>query len=177
MPLDDLVVTRLAEVGERNLDELTDVLIAVVEQGASVGFLPPLTRSDAARYWVDVPGPNVILMIARHEGRIVGTAQLHLASRPNARHRAEVAKVLVDPRMQRRGIGRALMVAVEEAGREAGRTLLVLDTRLGDGSNDLYRSLGYVEAGRIPEYALSANGQMDATVFYYKHLLGERSAL
>jgi ribosomal protein S18 acetylase RimI-like enzyme len=158
------------ELNDREVRELSDLLIAVVDQGASVGFLPPLSRSEANGYWSEVLGPGIVLQVAERDGRIVGTAQLQLALKVNAAHRAEVAKVLVDPRFQRQGIGRAMMLALEERARAEGRSLLVLDTRAGDVSNDLYRALGYVEAGRIPAYARSATGQVDATVYYYKQL-------
>ena len=110
------------------------------------------------------------LLVAKQAGRIVGTVQRHLAAKPNARHRAEVAKLLVHPDVQRRSIGRRLMLAVEQAARREQRSLLVLDTRLGDGSNDLCHALGYSECGRIPGYARSASGRLDTTVLFYKSL-------
>jgi len=64
--------------------------------------------------------------------------QLALATQPNAQHRAEVQKLMVHTRARRQGIGQALMTAVEVIARAAGRTLLVLDTRRGDGSEQLY---------------------------------------
>ena len=68
------------------------------------------------------------------------------------------------------GIGRRLMEAVEAAAREAGRTLLVLDTRQGDVAEGLYARHGYVRAGAIPMYARSADGTLDATVIFYRLL-------
>jgi hypothetical protein len=35
----------------------------------------------------------------------------------------------------------------------------------------LYSSLGWVRAGEIPRYAISANGDIDPSVFYYKLLV------
>ena len=52
--------------------------------------------------------------------RIVGTVQLDLAVPPNQRHRAEVVKILVHPTARRRGIARALMVALEPVARSEG---------------------------------------------------------
>lgn len=153
------------------IEQLAALLIDVVAEGASVGFLPPLDPAEARAYWAGVIRPGNVLLVAEQMGTIVGTAQLELAMRANGRHRAEVNKVLVRPDRRRRGIGRRLMEAVEEAARREGRTLVHLDTREGDGSNDLYRQLGYVEAGRIPSWARSASGALDATVIYYK-LLG-----
>lgn len=79
--------------------------------------------------------------------------------------------MLVHPNAQRQGIGRALMLALEPIARREGRTLLHLDTREGDGSNHLYRSLGYIEAGTIPAYARSRNGELHAIIFYDKRLI------
>ena len=164
-------VRRVTQLSEGEIAQLSELLIAVVASGASVGFLPPLTGEEADAYWTSVLGPGVILLVAEQAGRIVGTAQLHLALRANARHRAEVARVLVHPDHQRQGIGRVLMAEIEAVARANGRTLLVLDTREGDAANAFYRSLGYREAGRIPHYARSANGNLDATVLYYKELV------
>ena len=164
------IIRRIALLAEGELSQLSDLLVAVVDDGASVGFLPPLSYDDTVAYWKSVCESEVILLVAEQDGRIVGTAQLHLAPRANACHRAEVAKVLVHPDCQRQGIGRVLMRDIEAVARATGRTLLVLDTREGDAANDFYRSLGYVEAGRIPRYARSANGTLDATVLYFKEL-------
>jgi ribosomal protein S18 acetylase RimI-like enzyme len=78
---------------------------------------------------------------------------------------------MVAPAFRRRGVGRALMDALEEEARRHNRVLLFLDTRAGDPANDLYLGTGYTEAGRIPQFARSATGDLDDTVLYYK-LLG-----
>jgi ribosomal protein S18 acetylase RimI-like enzyme len=111
------------------------------------------------------------LLVAREDhGGLVGSVQLELALRPNALHRAEVQKVMVLTTARRRGIGRALMVAVEVEARRLGRTTLVLDTREGDPSERLYLGVGYQCAGIIPRYAKSATGVLDGSAFYYKLL-------
>lgn len=164
------IVREVNTLTAAQIEQLTDILIAVVAAGASVGYLPPLERDEARAYWAGAIKPGNILLVAERAGRIVGTAQLELAMRRNGRHRAEVNKVLVHPGCQRQGIGRRLLEALEEIARREGRTMLHLDTREGDGSNDLYRRMGYVEAGTIPNWARSAAGTLDATVFYYKLL-------
>jgi hypothetical protein len=62
------------------------------------------------------------------------------------------------------------MQAIEADARRHGRTTLVLDTRQGDPSETLYRSLGWHFAGAIPRYARSAGGALDPSAFYYKIL-------
>jgi len=164
----EITVREMTELSESHLDELVDILIGVVADGASVGYLPPLDPASARSYWEGVIRPGNILLVAERDGQIVGTGQLELAMRKNGNHRAEVNKVLVHPDNQRQGIGRQIMEALDDIARREGRTLLHLDTREGDGSNDLYSRIGYIEAGRIPDWARSADGTLHTTVFYFK---------
>jgi GNAT superfamily N-acetyltransferase len=150
--------------------QVTALLVAVVDDGASIGFHLPLAHDEAAAYWRGVLGPNRVLLLAEDAGCIVGSAQLALEPRANGRHRAEVAKVMVHPGARRRGLARLLMARLEEVAHREGRTLLILDTRAGDPSNTLYRQLGYVEVGEIPNYVTNEVGELQATVIYYKIL-------
>ena len=163
-------IREVGRIKEHEFALLAEMLIAVVEDGASVGFLPPLSRDEAIAYWREVVKPDVRLLVAERDEMIVGTAQLFLAMKANGAHRAEVGRCSVHPQAQRQGIGRALMLAIEPVARREGRSLLYLDTREGDGSNRLYQSVGYVEAGKIPAFARSRNGELHTTVFYYKQL-------
>ncbi|WP_425609191.1 GNAT family N-acetyltransferase [Ureibacillus aquaedulcis] len=156
---------------EGHIEELSELLVGVVEDGASIGFLPPLLISEAKAYWENAVNPDVILFAAKIDNRIVGSIQLHLSSKQNGTHRAEIAKLMTNTNYRRMGIGRQLMKEAEERAKQEGRTLIVLDTREGDPSNLLYSSLGYREAGKIPYYAKSANDELHATVFYYKVLI------
>jgi ribosomal protein S18 acetylase RimI-like enzyme len=165
--VNDVKIEQLITIGE-NIEELSELLIRVVEDGASIGFLPPLKLTDAAKYWENVLNPEVILFVARINNLIVGSVQLHLCTKQNGTHRAEIAKLMTHPNYRRNGIGRSLMQKAEERAKQEGRALLVLDTREGDPSNHLYTSLDYIQAGRIPNYALSASGELHATIFYYK---------
>jgi acetyltransferase len=164
-----------AEQTTRELRALAALLKDAVDSGASVGFLPPLAESESEAYWrgmvESVRDGSCVLLAAREpDGALVGTAQLLLATRPNGSHRAEVAKVIVHTKARRRGIGRALMLALEAHARRLGRTTLVLDTRRGDASEQLYTSVGYILAGVIPRYARSADGALDPSAFYYRLL-------
>lgn len=154
---------------EKHLIELSELLIMVVEDGASIGFLPPMEKANAENYWESVLSSEVILLVAKLNNQIVGSVQLQLSTKQNGSHRAEIAKLMTDPSYSRNGIGRLLMQRVEEIAKQQDRSLLVLDTREGDPSNHLYTSLGYTQAGRIPNYAQSENGELAATIFYYKY--------
>jgi GNAT superfamily N-acetyltransferase len=161
---------------EPDLDGLGEVLHAVVHGGAGVSFIVPFSFDDARAFWHDKVLPVVHartrrVVVARWGARIVGTVQLDLAVPPNQQHRAEVAKLLVHPSARRRGVARALMMALEAIARSEGRTLLTLDTWTGGGAERLYLSLGYVSAGVIPRYARgSLAPDLKPTTIMYKEL-------
>jgi GNAT superfamily N-acetyltransferase len=163
-----------AAAAERELDALASMLADAVEGGASVGFVTPFSVPDAAAWWrpllTEVAAGRVLVLGAWVEGALVGTVQLHPSAMPNGRFRAEVAKLLVHRSARRKGVGRALMDAVEALARERGRTTLVLDTQTGGDAERLYRALGWTVAGVIPDYSLLSDGTRGATTYMYKLL-------
>lgn len=168
--LHTVVIEQVHQI-EPHLDEMSDMLVQIVDAGASIGFLPPMQKSEAIAYWEKVVQPETILYVAKINNVIAGTIQLHLCMKPNGDHRAEVAKLMVHLDYRRHGIARLLMEQIEQRARQEQRILLVLDTRDGDPSNLLYQSLGYIQAGQIPNYAKSENDGLDATNLYYKNLV------
>ncbi len=77
---------------------------------------------------------------------MVAAGTLDLATPENQPHRAEVQKVIVDPSARRAGLARMLLRELEILAAGAGRSLLTLDTRVGDAGEALYRAEGL--AGR-----------------------------
>jgi ribosomal protein S18 acetylase RimI-like enzyme len=156
------------------IPDLALILADAVAGGASVGFLTPFTPEDAATWWQsierDVVRGDVLVVAARLERRVVGTAQLRLAKLPNARHRAEVAKVLVHRSARRRGIATALMLEIERIARAEDRTLLVLDTIADSEAVHLYTKLGWTRVADIPDYAGLPTGELRPTTIFYRRL-------
>ena len=158
------------------LPQLHELLHDAVESGASVGFLPPLPAAEAQDYWQSViaaiEAGHRVMLVAQDgpTGRVLGTVQLDLATRPNSLLRAEVSKLLVHRQARRQGLARQLLLVLENYARTLGRTTLVLDTRHGDGAELLYQSLGYQFVGAIPAYFINHDGQPHATAVYYKLL-------
>ena len=98
-----------ARQAEARLSELTGLLQACVEAGASVNFVNPFTPGEAEGYWRDkVLGPVAAglrdLFVVARGGRIAGSVQLDRDTPPNGRHRAEITKLLVHPDARRQGL-------------------------------------------------------------------------
>ena len=156
------------------LEGLCTLLIDAVDDGASVGFLAPLARDTARRYWEKVLASlsdGMFVWIAEESGEVVGTVQLSLCGKENGRHRADVQKLLVLRAHRGKGISTALMNAVDDYAAENARTLLVLDTIAGSPAEIVYRRLGWQKVGEIPEYAAMPDGELRATAYYYKRPL------
>jgi GNAT superfamily N-acetyltransferase len=156
-PVKPEIVVLDGAIAETALDQLAAVLVDCVAGGASVSFMSPFSQQDGLRFFRKVAGSvasgDTVLLAAKLDGRIVGTVQLGLDTPPNQPHRADVKKMLVHRSMRGRGIGAALMAAVEEEARRRGRWLLVLDTVPGENGYRLYVRAGWTRSGIIPDSA------------------------
>jgi GNAT superfamily N-acetyltransferase len=168
-------IRSLEKIGDREIEGLSDVLIDCVEGGASVSFMLPMTREKANAFWRSAAesvarGERIVLAAEDAKGAIVGTVQVILVQPENQPHRGDIAKMLVRRRARRQGIGAELLAAAERSARDAGKTLLVLDTASGDAQR-VYERGGWQRCGQIPDYALWPGGGLCATTYYYKSLL------
>jgi GNAT superfamily N-acetyltransferase len=175
MSTSEIAVRRLdAEAARDAVDDLAGVLFDCVDGGASVGFMAPFAREDAAAFFRGVlpeieRGERVLLAAYDADG-LVGTVQMIHAAMPNQPHRGDIAKLLVRRRARGRGVGRLLMERAEEEARAEGKSVLVLDTVTDSAAYRLYERLGWVEVGPVPDYALYPDGRMCETTFFWKRL-------
>lgn len=157
-------------------DELGELLVDAVDGGASVGFLAGLDQEAAARWWrdraADVDAGRTATWIVRAGGRVTGTVSLAYPDKPNARHRAELVKLLVHRQARGRGLGRALLRLAEAEAARAGVTLLLLDTQAGSPAESLYDSAGWTRLGVVPGHAADPAGALRPTAFFHKEIGG-----
>ncbi|WKV70327.1 GNAT family N-acetyltransferase [Streptomyces sp. PCS3-D2] len=173
------VITPLSATGLRtHRDELAALLLAVVRDGSSLGFLDDLDHGAAAAWWDSllpaVEDGSLALWVSRTGagGPVDGTVSWYRESKPNGRHRAELRKLMVHPDSRGRGTARALLAHAEAEAVRAGVLLLFLDTETGSGAEQVYRSAGWAQAGTIPDYAADPEGRLHPTTFFYKRLRG-----
>ncbi len=157
-------------------DQLGEILVEVVADGGSVGFMHPLEPAAARAFWSDAlaaaeRGERIVL--GAWDGRVLaGTVTLLLQLPPNQPHRAEIAKMMTRLSHRGRGVATALVRRAEALAIERGRTLLVLDTAEEEGAAEFYEKLGFQFAGLIPEYALKPHGGLTGTRIYWKRIGG-----
>ena len=163
-----------AAEGKQCVAALAGVLLDCVQGGASVSFMASLTKAEAEAFFEKVvegvQRGERILLAAFIDSQLVGTVQIILATPPNQPHRADVAKLLVLRSARKQGVGARLMERVDEASRQAGKTLLVLDTVTGDSAERLYTRLGWNKVGVIPNYALYPDGRWCDTTIFWKQV-------
>jgi ribosomal protein S18 acetylase RimI-like enzyme len=155
---------------------LSEILIEVVANGGSVSFMHPLERARADAFWdgslaAAARGARVILGAWDGE-TLVGTVTLLLDLPPNQPHRGEIAKMMTRLSHRGRGVATALMIELERIAVARGRTILTLDTATDEGAGGLYRKLGFIYAGTLPEYALKPHGGLTGTDLYWKRIGG-----
>jgi len=166
-------IRRLHSVNDVHIQSLADVLMDCVEGGASVSFMLPFGRADAAKYFekvvASIARDETVLVAAKLDGRIVGSVQLGLDMPPNQPHRGDIKKLLVHRATRNRGIGAMLMARAEVEAKARGRTLLVLDTA-GAEAERLYLRTGWQRGGVVPDYAMWPTGGFCDTTFFWKKL-------
>ncbi|HPY40804.1 MAG TPA: GNAT family N-acetyltransferase [Thiolinea sp.] len=161
-------------LNQQQINELSQVLIACVEAGASVGFMLPLSAAKAAAYWQDVntslqQGERLVFIAESDLGEIIGSVQIVLAQPENQPHRGDLSKMLVHPKARRQGLAASLLTAAEAGAKAHGKTLIVLDTANPEAER-VYERGDWQRCGLIPEYALWPAGGCCATTFFYKKL-------
>lgn len=174
MGVSDAAPLRIVALDARWREPLARILIDTVAGNGSVGFMHPLPMDEALAFWDGAfaaaeRGERLILGALDGE-RLLGSVTLLLAMAPSQPHRAELSKFIVSPEARGRGVGAALLQAVEAQAMARGRSLLVLDTSVVEGASSLYRRHGYREVGVIPGFALKPLGELADTRLFCKQL-------
>ncbi len=169
-------VERLEAFAGTDLNDLCDAAEDAIKAGGGFGWLAAPPRHIMEAYWrgvMLVPGRQVF--VARLDHTICGSAQLSRPPRNNEAQSfaAQLTSNFIAPWARGHGLAKRIVVAVEEAAREAGFAILNLDVRATqEVAIQLYESLGYRRWGTHPEYARVA-GVVVPGHFYYKRLAEE----
>jgi ribosomal protein S18 acetylase RimI-like enzyme len=101
---------------------------------------------------------------------VVGTVSLAYAEKANARHRADLVKLVVLRAQRGQGLGRRLLRIAEDEAEATGVSLLMLDTETDSAAEALYRTGGWERYGIVPDYAADPAGVPRDCSFYYRRV-------
>ncbi|MGW2932228.1 N-acetyltransferase family protein [Streptomyces sp. NPDC001156] len=168
--LDATELTSDPELEARFAESAHRILADLVGRGAALGWVEPPSLLEVAELLDHVVSAaktgDGSLRAAYLDRRLVGLGYWLRYARPTHRPHADLEKIAVDAAAHGRGVGRALTAALIADARWAGIEVLTLDAR-GDNSNALrlYRSLGFTEYGRLPDFVAVGERRYDK-VFY-----------
>ncbi|GGT04284.1 GNAT family N-acetyltransferase [Streptomyces chromofuscus] len=154
------------QLESRFAESAHEILADLVSGGAALGWVEPPSRNEVASLLGDVLAAarsgDAALRAAYLDGRLVGMGYWLRYARPTHRPHADLEKIAVDAATHGRGVGRALTAALIADAREAGIEVLTLDAR-GDNTRalHLYRSLGFTEYGRLPDFVAVGERRYD----------------
>ncbi|MFF8989251.1 GNAT family N-acetyltransferase [Streptomyces sp. NPDC014983] len=154
------------ELEGRFVDSAHRILAELVAAGAALGWVEPPSRDEVA----ELVG-HVVAAVRAGDGALraaclgrepVGWGYWLRHTRPTHRPHADLEKIAVAAAVHGRGVGRALAAALIADARESGIEVLTLDAR-GDNAAalHLYRSLGFTEYGRLPDFVAVGDRRYD----------------
>ena len=139
----------VARGGSDDLDSVMRIMTAAFPPTYGEAW----TRSQCAGI---LPMAGVSLRMARDEDdRAVGFGLMRVTA-----DEAELLLIAVDPRIQRRGVGAALLADFIATAAAAGAERLHLEVRDGNPAIALYERAGFAAAGRRRDYYRGSGGEI-----------------
>ncbi|MER5202590.1 N-acetyltransferase [Streptomyces sp. NPDC002825] len=175
--LDAVELASDPDLRERFAESAHRILADLVRGGAALGWVEPPSPDEVAELldhvFAAVRDGDAALRVACLDRRVVGLGYWLRYARPTHRPHADLEKLAVDSAAQGLGVGRALTAALIADAREAGIEVLTLDAR-GDNAPalHLYRTLGFTEYGRLPDFVAVGERRYDK-VFCMLDLRGQ----
>ncbi|MFF7243377.1 GNAT family N-acetyltransferase [Embleya sp. NPDC008237] len=160
------IVLRAPDTAEQAVEPLHTILAELVLGGAALGWVAPPPRAEVAALLTDLAAAqragNASVRFAYAGEELLGFGYWRRYTRPTHRPNADLEKLAVTPSAHGRGVGRLLTTALIEDARAEAIEILTLDAR-GDNANalHLYRSLGFVEYGRLHDFVAVGSARYD----------------
>jgi len=122
------------------------------------------------KQWLSRLNTNEITVLGLHQDKIIGSATL-IMNDPQSRA-AHVASfgVAVHPAFQRKGLGKLLIVALEQIALEQGIKKIEVNCYDGNAAAALYRSSNYASEGRRLSKGRLDNGTYVDELLFYKFI-------
>ena len=172
-----LAVEIAQSLSDHDLGDLCEATNAAIIEGGGFGWVGSQDRAVLARHFRGVLlVPDRVLLLARLDGVVVGSAQLVRPPRNNEAQAfaAQLTHAYIAPYARGFGLARKLVRAVEERAAALGHRVLNLDVRETQAAAiQIFEALGYTRWGTHPAYA-RVRGQIVAGHFYHRMLEAPR---
>ncbi len=122
--------------------------------------------------WLESIGGDKITLLGLHDGKIVASASLILSDRRSRSAHTASFGVAVHPAYQKKGLGTALLRALENIARDRSITKIEVNYYEGNPAGSLYRSLGYQQEGRRIKKGRLDDGTYVDEILLYKFIDG-----
>lgn len=123
-------------------------------------------RDQISRDLEDYARGDVVPLVAAVEGAVIAMATLRRNTHHRSRHRAEISPVVVTGPYQRRGCARRLVEALRQRAATLGIDQLEISAAAGSPAEVVYRRLGFIEWGRLPNAGKDSSGKAGTLVYF-----------
>ena len=125
--------------------QMTQAHVAAVARLEKLCFSDPWSENSIA---YELTNPLSLWLVAVQNGSVLG-----YAGSQTVMGESDMMNLAVDPEQRRMGIGASLVNALVAALHKQGSTCLTLEVRASNAQAiSLYRSLGFVQVGKRPNY-------------------------
>ncbi|CAN0620811.1 putative acetyltransferase, GNAT family [Burkholderia multivorans] len=171
-----------SSLSRQDMSDLVDLMNTVSTRETTLGFYEPIAEATGLAMMealdADIRGGALNLLIARDAPgeRIVGMLILARQTLPARRHIVEMKRCVIEPAYRGRFVPDGWRLALERV-QEMGCDMIVIDVRSDGKAEQLWRRLGFVEYGRLDDYA-RVNGRVITGYFlraYVKDVLAHRN--
>jgi L-amino acid N-acyltransferase YncA len=161
----DLVIRPIVD---GDWERVFEIFRAVVAEGETYAYPEDLTSAAARALWIE--GPPAATVVALREDVILGTAKFG-PNRPARGSHVATASFMVSAQTRGTGLGRAMceyaIVWAREKGYAALQFNAVVSTNLR--AIELYRKLGFVTIGTVPEaFEHATLGRVGLDIMYLR---------
>lgn len=151
-----MVMVRLGPAVDAALAaRLVDLWVRTTEAGGAVGFVAPVRPDQvepaATALWSRAAAGLVDLAVAFDDGAPVGMGVLVPDDGMLTSHVATIRRLMSDPDRRGRGVGTAVLAALEQAAVRRGVERVVVEVRDGTDLPAWYARRGYAEDGVLPD--------------------------
>ncbi len=174
---------------KHNTPELSKISKEIGDNDRENLIIRQIQQSDAKDVWENIFSRNTpaeveerianslqkiavgtqIQLVAVVDAHVIGIMILSKEEHPLRQHSAQLGDVVVNPAFQRLGIAKRLFEESQKYAKENGVSLITVSCRGNTSAETVYKKLGFVEAGRIPNAIIEPWGEklgFDEVIFY-----------